>query len=163
MPQLNFNESPWLFADAEFQDILKKVDLKGEELSNVLFLGKGMETGRNNVFGKLTIEQIKKWGLNQDQYYFRVRNSDISSYYIKNCGEVMLYLEDAGSFNDLPEGVKSHLKNHEDELKKRAAYQRGDCEWWKYTWPRLSGRRIRPCSEPGLDPLYTAPENPRRG
>ena len=31
--------------------------------------------------------------------------------------------------------MQKHLLAHADGLKKRAAYQRGDCEWWKFTWP----------------------------
>jgi TaqI-like C-terminal specificity domain len=31
--------------------------------------------------------------------------------------------------------VQDHLKTNEAELKGRAAFKRGDCEWWKFTWP----------------------------
>ena len=32
-------------------------------------------------------------------------------------------------------GAREHLTAHAAELKKRAAYQRGNCQWWQYTWP----------------------------
>ncbi len=30
--------------------------------------------------------------------------------------------------------MRAHLQAHADELKRRAAYQRGNCKWWQYTW-----------------------------
>ena len=65
----------------------------------------------------------------------RAHNSDIVPYAIRDRGDQVLYLEDFLSFDDLPQMVRDHLKVHERELKSRAAFVRGDCEWWKYTWP----------------------------
>jgi TaqI-like C-terminal specificity domain len=49
----------------------------------------------------------------------------------------VLYLEDIARYRDAPEAVRTYLElpEHADKLKARAAYKRGDCEWWKYTWP----------------------------
>jgi len=45
------------------------------------------------------------------------------------------YLENVPSFENLPGGIRKHLEAHESELKGRAAYKRGNCDWWRYTWP----------------------------
>ncbi len=137
--QNSFGAESWSFASSEAQTVIDKIDAAGEPVGNVLFIGKGMETGRNNVFGKLTHAQIEGWGLAKEQYYIRARNSDIGRYYIGNSDEYLLYLEDVPHFRHLPEGVQQHLKAHEGKLKARAAYQRGDCEWWRYTWPLHKG------------------------
>lgn len=137
--QEDFGSESWAFAGSEEKKLIEKIDASGETLGNVLLVGKGMETGRNNVFGKLTRAQIDEWDVPREWYFMRARNSDIGRYTISNSEQYLLYLEDVRAFSDLPEGVKAHLRAHEDELKARAAYQRGDCEWWRYTWPLHKG------------------------
>jgi type I restriction-modification system DNA methylase subunit len=154
--QKQFSSQSWVFADGKIKKLIQKIDAAGQPLKGILFLGegmqtgrnsvfgisledilligKGMETGRNDVFGKLD-NSIIKWGLKPGQFFIRARNSDILRYHIQDSGEFLLYLEDFQRFDDLPAKVRNHLKSHEAELKERAAYQRGDCEWWKYTWP----------------------------
>jgi hypothetical protein len=94
-----------------------------------------MQTGRNDVFGDLDPRLARKWGLRKGQHFLRARNSDILRYRIQSSGEMLLYLEDFETFDDLQPDVSTHLNAHKKELKDRAAYERGDCEWWKYTWP----------------------------
>ncbi len=137
--QSSFSSESWSFAGSDEQNILKKTDAAGKPLSSVLVVGQGMQTGRNNVFGKLDYSQISEWGLHGRQYFIRARNSDIDRYHIRNSEQYLLYLEDMGRFKDLPKDVQEHLQVHEEELRARAAYQRGDCEWWKYTWPLHKG------------------------
>jgi hypothetical protein len=47
----------------------------------------------------------------------------------------MIYVENFLSLARVPSDVRIHLQTNEAELKQRAAYERGNCEWWKYTWP----------------------------
>lgn len=47
----------------------------------------------------------------------------------------MLYPEGAKSFPDLAPDIQAALLSHRVELQDRAAYKRGNCEWWRYTWP----------------------------
>jgi hypothetical protein len=130
-----FGEDPWVFAGTQTERVIQKIDGQGEHLGNILIIGQGMQTGRNKVFGTLNRDQISEWGLKKEQCFMRVRNSDVFRYYIRNSGEFLLYLEDTKRFTDLPERVQGYLKLHQTELKARAAYKRGDCEWWRYTWP----------------------------
>jgi hypothetical protein len=137
--QGNFGSQSWSFAGGDEEHILNKIDASGETLNSVLVIGQGMQTGRNNVFGKLDYAQISEWDLPESQYFVRARNSDIGRYYIRDSKQYLLYLEDVRRFGDLPEGVRNHLQSHDEELKGRAAYQRGNCEWWRYTWPLHKG------------------------
>lgn len=133
--QQAITSSPWLFAAGNIDPILQKIDTIGVPIGDILVIGQGMQTGRNDVFGKLDRSVIQQWGLEQEQYFIRARNSDIQRYHIIDSGEVLLYVEDAKALENLPYGVQEHLKAHEDVLKERAAYQRGNCDWWRYTWP----------------------------
>ena len=93
-----------------------------------------MQTGRNNVFGKRSFNEIEEWSLNKSQYFKRATNSDIQRYLINDRREFLLYLKETPKLKDLPEGVQHHLAAHMTELKE-SAFKRGNCEWWKYTWP----------------------------
>lgn len=130
-----FDSQPWIFTDKKTSRLIDKIDQAGEKLGELLDIGQGMQTGRNNVFGKLDQITIDSWGVPRNLYYVRARNSDIESYYITDSGERLLYLEDQTSFKKLPRKIRNHLNAHSKSLKERAAYLRGDCEWWKYTWP----------------------------
>jgi hypothetical protein len=94
-----------------------------------------MQTGLNSVFGTLPAAVVKDWNIPKELWRWRARNSDIQQWTITQSDEVLLYLEDADYFSALPDKIRSYLKKHRNDLEKRAAFQRGDCEWWKYTWP----------------------------
>jgi hypothetical protein len=44
-------------------------------------------------------------------------------------------VEDVDDISELPNPIRQYLDQHEAKLKKRAAYKRRNCEWWKFTWP----------------------------
>jgi len=133
--QSAFGAEPWTFAETGTQDLLDRIDRQGEPVGTILHIGQGMQTGANQVFGRRTPDEIKEWSVPRGQWFIRARNSDIERYHIEDSGERILYLEDAEAFSSLPKGVQAHLREHEEALKGRAAYQRGNCEWWKFTWP----------------------------
>ncbi|MEM6749648.1 MAG: DNA methyltransferase [Planctomycetota bacterium] len=135
---------PWLFGESTTQQLLDKLDQRGEPVGGLLLIGKGMETGRNRVFGTHSKATIQEWGLPDGMHYLRAHNSDIQRYRINDSGQQLLYVEDVENFDDLPAPVRAHLQAHEAELKKRAAYQREDCDWWRYTWPLHAEHHARP-------------------
>jgi type I restriction-modification system DNA methylase subunit len=143
VPQSQFGSAPWTFAAADVEVLNQKIDSKGDPLRRILQVGQGMQTGRNDVFGELDPKLASKWRLGRGNYFLRARNSDIWRYEVRESGEMLLYLEDFQAFDDLPPVVRDHLKEHQKELKERAAYQRQDCEWWKYTWPLHKERAHR--------------------
>lgn len=135
VPQEGFGSGPWLFADAQLGEIIEKIDAAGEPLASFLKVGQGMQTGDNKVFGGLEEQCLDDWGVPEEQRFIRARNSDIHRYHIRNSGEFLLYPENLENFDDLPQGARAYLLEHETALKSRAAFKRGNCKWWRYTWP----------------------------
>ena len=133
--QSSLTASPWVFVPPKVLDLNGKIDRAGEELGEVLIIGQGMQTGANDVFAGHNKGQIAKWSAPRGTIYKRAANSDIQRFFIRDRGEYVLYLEDVPSFRELPKRLQSHLLKHTDELKARAAFQRGDCDWWRFTWP----------------------------
>jgi hypothetical protein len=133
--QSQFSAESWLFAATDNQRVLAKIDSAGMPVGDVLHIGQGMQTGRNNVFQGLSAAPLERDAGTSPFYYARVRNSDIEPYRIKDSGITLIYPDRAKKFGELPKPIRGHLRAHEGELKSRAAYQRGDCEWWRYTWP----------------------------
>ena len=133
--QAALSAAPWRFIADSARDLHAKIDTAGVAIGEILAIGQGMQTGRNEVFGKRSIDEISEWGVPQGMYFRRASNTDIRRYSIRDRGEYLLYLEDVGDFSALPAGVQRHLKAQEVVLKERAAFQRGNCLWWRYTWP----------------------------
>lgn len=125
----------WNFGTSSVEAILKRIDSKGQRIGDILHVGKGMETGANKAFqfapGEARSAELEGAGLLRR----RARNSDIRPYHVDDEGPWMLYLEDAESFDSLPEDVRDHLIGAREQLEARAAYRRGDCDWWRFTWP----------------------------
>jgi hypothetical protein len=133
--QTALSEKPWHLVSGNTDAMLKKVDASGVPIGEILEVGQGMQTGRNGVFGKLDAQTIKGWRIDPALVTKRARNSNITRYSIRDAGEYLLYLEDVSDFDRLPKAVQQHLTKYAKELKGRAAYKRGDCQWWQYTWP----------------------------
>lgn len=135
VPFNKVGKESWLFGEESDEALLQKIDGANPKLGDILTLGQGMQTGLNKVFGSLPPSVIKDWKLPKTMWRWRARNSDIKKWVIEPSDEVLLYLEDVPTFSKLPDAIKSYLKKHKSELQERAAFVRGDCEWWKYTWP----------------------------
>jgi hypothetical protein len=125
----------WTFVESGVEKILEKIDQHGQPIGDILTIGKGMETGRNGVFGKLELSVIEDWGLPKELYYYRASNSSIQRFHIEAPKEVLIFPSRANDFNNLPLAVQNHLSANKNELSQRAAFKRGDCLWWRYTWP----------------------------
>jgi hypothetical protein len=126
----------WFAAARDDEEILAKIDGAGAPIGTFLHVGKGMETGFNTAFqipknDPTLLSAAQEAGLARR----RARNSDIAAYQVTDDGPFLLYLEDATSFKTLPKEVREHLEAHKDRLTARAAFQRGDCLWWRFTWP----------------------------
>jgi Eco57I restriction-modification methylase/TaqI-like C-terminal specificity domain len=135
VPHAKIGPAPWLFGGQSDEIIIAKIDGKNPKLGDVFTLGQGMQTGLNDVFGGLPPEIIGEWEIPKGMWRWRARNSDIHKWTVRQSDEVLLYLEDVSAFSQLPTKVKAYLTKHRAKLEKRAAFIRGDCEWWRYTWP----------------------------
>jgi len=115
--------------------VYDKIDDRHPAIGGLFVIGQGMQTGRNEVFGGLTTAGASKLGLGKKWSRKRAANSDIDRYTIRDRKEHLLWVEKLDEFDKLPRLIRRYLTQHESELRKRAAYKRGNCEWWKFTWP----------------------------
>ncbi len=136
-PSVRLGDRPWHFHNPHASELFERIDSRGDALIKVCELGQGMQTGANAVFGKLTAGDVVDHDLPPQFLKPRARNSDIDRFYIADSGEFLLYLEDVASFGALPKTVQDYLRMpaNEKKLRDRAAFKRGNCEWWRYTWP----------------------------
>jgi hypothetical protein len=136
-PKAKLSDRPWHFHNPYATAPFSRIDGRGDPLIQVCELGQGMQTGANSVFGKLTAADVVDHDLPPELLKPRARNSDIDRFYIADSGEFLLYLEDVPNFRALPQSVRDYLRipANEKKLRGRAAFKRGNCEWWRYTWP----------------------------
>lgn len=134
--QFQLSSVNWNFGSKSITSVLEKIDKAGTPLGQLFTVGKGMETGANKAFtfstedGALKAELVKNGFLKQ-----RARNSDIKAFSIEKSGSWMLLPYGVEEFDELPSAVRNHLFNFKEQLEKRAAFKRGDCEWWRYSFP----------------------------
>lgn len=127
--------APWNFADPTVQTLFDRLDRCGKPLKSVAReLGSGMQSGRNRIFG-VTRDTVTEYGLEAKHLRQYASNSDIEPFQIHSRDKFLIFLEDLSSFSKVPPNIARYLKQREDDLKKRAACQRGNCRWWQYTWP----------------------------
>ena len=133
--QAELTDNSWNFSSEAIKGIYDKIDGNHPKADDVLLIGQGMQTGLNEVFAGLTSADSKRLGLGKKWSRKRAANSDIDRYFIRDRNEHMLWVENADEISELPHPIRQYLDQHEAKLKKRAAYKRGNCEWWKFTWP----------------------------
>lgn len=133
--QTSLSSAPWNLVGAVDQGLNAKIDAAGVPIGNILAIGQGMQTGLNEVFGNRTLKEINDWNVPEGMSFRRASNTDIQRYEVRDRREYLLYLEEVHDFAALPKGIQVYLKKHEPGLKERAAFLRGNCLWWQYTWP----------------------------
>jgi hypothetical protein len=136
-PKVTLGERPWRFPNPYADALFSRIDGRGDPLISLCELGQGMQTGANGVFGKLSAADVVDHDLPPDLLKPRARNSDIDRFYIADSGEFLLYLEDVPNLRALPAPVRDYLRlpTNEKKLRDRAAFKRGNCDWWRFTWP----------------------------
>ncbi len=113
-----------------------RMDAHAAPLGARYLVGKGMETGRNSAFSlsKETLDRLD----DESRALFirrRIRGVDVETLALRPATRWLLYPEDAESLDAIPTLLRDHLLAHRPDLERRAAYQRGNCAWWRYTWP----------------------------
>ena len=116
----------------EIMVLNQKIDGDYRKLGDILHIGKGMETGRNNIFSfKEYPEEFPKEFIKR-----RINTKNCTSYYLgKEKCDYVLYVEDYGDFTKLPESIQEYLKENRTELKNRADVKRRNRTWWNFTFP----------------------------
>jgi len=67
--------------------------------------------------------------------YPRITNSGIEKFKLKKAKKYLIYPEDCKKLTELPEELIEVISAGKRKLQARAAYKRGNCDWWKFTWP----------------------------
>lgn len=134
--EVTLSRSAWHFPSPSEDPLIEEIDEQGQALGTLVDLGKGMETGANAVY-QIAESDIKSLKLPSTLIKARARNSLIHRYAFDEPKDYLLYLEDVANYADLPSQVRNHLEqpSRKSKLEERAAYQRGNCSWWRYTFP----------------------------
>lgn len=140
VPRKEFGTAPWLFGTDNEKPLIAKIDKGRVPIGSILPIGQGMQTGLNDVFGGHPPSVVRDWELSDEAWYIRARNSDIRRWLINDSQEVLLFPNAFSKLSDVPKEMRNYLQRHRALLQKRAAFKRGDCEWWQYTWPLHSDR-----------------------
>lgn len=128
--------SNWNFGSKTTTSFLDKIDAAGTPLGDIFHVGQGMQMGANKAF-RFSHKDISVMTDLAEKGFLRerARNSDIKPFKIGRSDVWMIYPYAAESFKELPDPLQQHLLGFKAELEQRAAFIRGDCEWWKYTFP----------------------------
>ncbi len=113
--------------------LIAHVDAMGSPLKEVLTLHQGMQTGHNDAF--VITDPAELEGAPAGTVFFRVRNSDITPFVLRERDERLLLTNRVASIEALPKPTRARLGTYQAELSARAACQRGNCAWWQFTWP----------------------------
>lgn len=132
--QDNLNEISWNFINPNYKTIIDKIDLNSSPLRELCCVGSGMQTAANDVF-VFDKEKIIKYKIDMQWFKKRMQNSLVKRYCLLKSEDYLLYVENVDSYDNLPKNIRDYLKENENVLKDRAAYKRGDMDWWKYSFP----------------------------
>jgi len=126
-------ETAWNFSPGGASSIYSKIDDGHPKLGEIAIVGSGMQTACNEAF-TLTEYEAQTSNLEKHLLKKRALNSDIDRYVINHSGKYLIYVEDLESIDGCPQAAK-YLETNKNKLESRAAYKRGDCEWYKYSFP----------------------------
>ncbi|PIV98963.1 MAG: hypothetical protein COW42_12615 [Deltaproteobacteria bacterium CG17_big_fil_post_rev_8_21_14_2_50_63_7] len=137
----------WIVSDSKTHARWLTVGQDTSRIGERYLVGKGMETGFNagfqvsqEVFGSLTEDERGRW------LQRRIRNREIQRFALEPASTFLARTFLAQTFDELPAPLRQWLELHETPLKARAAFRRGDCEWWTFTFPlhqhHYSGFRV---------------------
>jgi hypothetical protein len=138
--QADLNAERWEFSP--FKQLFRQIDDQHKKLREIAEAGQGMQTGLNTVF-VLDESQVQAAGIPAEYLKKRASTENLYPFAVVNNRESVLWVEDS-SFDGLPVSVQNYLKSNERELKERAAFRRGDCEWYRFTWPLHADLHFRP-------------------
>lgn len=139
--QAELGEERWSFGP--FSSLFARIDEHGLPLRKLpgMELGEGMQTGENEVF-VLSSDQVQALNIPQQYVKPRASNENLHRFGVVDAKERVLYIEDM-ALHDLPRPIGLYLFRNRKKLKARAAYQRGDCAWYQFTWPLHKERHFK--------------------
>ncbi len=131
--QAALDDDSWNLYGGTVAKLIQKIDTETIPLGNLAFVGQGMQTGCNAVF---VVDQatLDHYQIEPDLVRKNIKNQDITPYNLGFRGLYLIYPEDLDTLAKYPH-TKAYLEAHRETLEARAAFKRGDCEWWHFTWP----------------------------
>lgn len=117
------------------EKIILKIDEKTVPLGSLdqFYVGQGMQTGFNKGFliddDSSLLKKVNKHFIKK-----RANNGIIHAFRIDEPKKYLIFPYGDKTNEEVPADIQKHLSSFSDELKDRAAFKRGNCEWDKYTW-----------------------------
>jgi hypothetical protein len=135
VPHTQLDSEAWNFGSASTRDLIQRMDQVGDQLGDILHIGQGMQTGANSVF-TVSVDQATYESLHCLGFaYKRARTRNIEPYRFRGEPDIVAFPNRSDTFEHLPSVVQEILQANSEILRSRAAFLRGNCEWWAYTWP----------------------------
>ena len=126
--QATLGRDPWRFRAESIG--------QGVRLGDVCDLSQGMQTGCNAVFANFKTADIERLGLEAQTLRRRATGRDIQAGALLDEKVRWALWTDETAESDLPPRVSAWLRTHRGRLEARAAFRRGDCDWFRWSWPR---------------------------
>lgn len=114
----------------------------GRRLGDLCEISQGAQTGANGVLASLTASAASELGPAEGVLLRRARGRELGPCVLAAHNPRVVVWTDDAEWEQLPAPVQAYLNAHRSTLEARAAYRRGDCEWFRWAWPRkaISGR-----------------------
>jgi len=150
--QKDLNNESWTFVDRRILDIKSKMLKDSIPLSELVIMGQGITTGRNNIFivddKIVNINSLEKRLLKK-----YVKTKDIKPYTIFYRNLYLLLILNETNIENYP-NVREYLTQFRTELKERYEIINGKNNWYSISVPRNLRFISRNC-EKLLTPLYS--------
>ncbi len=125
--QSELDHRPWRFRARPVPGALR--------LGDLCDCAQGMQTGANRVF-TVTPEVADRLELEPAWLRRRAVGRDIQAgRLLDSKRRYALWTEDSSEV-ELPTAIAAWLQSQRSALEARAAFKRGDCEWYRWSWPR---------------------------
>jgi type I restriction-modification system DNA methylase subunit len=131
--QANLDNDSWNLFGEDIERIITRIDTDSTSLGQICFIGKGMETGRNDIF-VVDAATLRRYQIEPTLVRKVVKNQDIKPYALHFRDLYLIYPDAVENLDAYPHAL-AYLSQHRATLENRAAFKRGDCEWYRFTWP----------------------------
>lgn len=124
------HNSVFALVPQHIKEINARIDGNYRGLSEIVKVGKGMETAANGVYAFKEIPPFPAQYIRK-----RMLGENIKKYYYNESDEYLLYFENINNFNELDRTVKEYLEENREILENRATVKNEGRDWWRYSRP----------------------------
>ena len=148
----------WTVVSAELRQLWGELDSHAD-LGSHFLVGKGMETGFNKAFVFNAPQRASLPIAARRALRPRIRGKEIGPFHLGTNSQWLYWPR--GAWEEQHPALQAHLELRRTKLEGRAAYKRGDCSWWQFTWPLHAGHYDMPrviCAYRRRRPAFAALE-----